>query len=240
MGLSSLGVLLKICKFYRFAPTFLEVADVKASNSGMQPIQGESLTKLFYNEQDNDTKTGARDYVLIGKERHDVGRPDDVGYPIRGIRQGDYLFIRNFETDRWPSGNPETGYLNCDGGATKSQILADRREQGTSPEWDYCFGKRPVKELYNVKLDPDCIDNLINEPDMREIAQSMEDKMVQELSAQNDPRMFGNGGVFDTYQYSYEQDRDFYNRFKRGEEVKAGWVYESDFESAQDMETIKH
>jgi N-sulfoglucosamine sulfohydrolase len=36
-----------------------------------------------------------RDHVLIGKERHDVGRPNDVGYPIRGIRKGDYLFLIN-------------------------------------------------------------------------------------------------------------------------------------------------
>ena len=51
-------------------------------------------------------------HVLIGKERHDAGSPHDQDYPIRGIVKGDYLFLHNFETDRWPAGNPETGYLN--------------------------------------------------------------------------------------------------------------------------------
>ena len=48
---------------------------------------------------------------MIGKERHDVGRPDDKGYPIRGLIRGEYLYLKNFETSRWPAGNPETGYM---------------------------------------------------------------------------------------------------------------------------------
>ena len=46
----------------------------------------------------------ARDHVLIGKERHDVGRPNDVGYPIRGIVKDAFLYLHNFETSRWPAG----------------------------------------------------------------------------------------------------------------------------------------
>ena len=68
-----------------------------------------------------------RDYVLIGKERHDTGRPDDVGYPIRGIHKNNMFYLKNYETDRWPSGNPETGYLNTDGSPTKTEILNLRR-----------------------------------------------------------------------------------------------------------------
>ena len=80
----------------------------------MQSVSGRSLLEIFSSRQAGQV-IAARDHVLVGKERHDIGRPNQGGYPIRGIRSGDWLYLQNFETDRWPGGNPETGYLNCDG-----------------------------------------------------------------------------------------------------------------------------
>ena len=80
--------------------------------------------------------------MLIGKERHDVGRPHDWGYPIRGIVKGDYLYIRNFEPSRWPACNPETGYLNTDGSPTKTQCILARKIPGKHPYWKLNFGLR--------------------------------------------------------------------------------------------------
>ncbi|TKG97312.1 heparan N-sulfatase [Puteibacter caeruleilacunae] len=221
--------------FIDFAPTFLEVAQVDQNSTNMHPIQGRSLTDIFNQESQYE-----RDHVLIGKERHDVGRPHDQGYPIRGIRKGDYLFILNFETDRWPSGNPETGYLNCDGGATKTQILSDRREEGQTEFWNQCFGKRPSRELYNVKLDPDCVNNLINQDDLKELANDLEKQMINELQQQRDPRMFGHGNLFDKYKYSNKSDRDFHTRFINGENPKAGWVNKSDFEPLEEVKKLNN
>jgi len=42
--------------------------------------------------------------------------------------------------------------------------------------------------------------------------------------------MFGRGAIFDRYTYANPEQRNFYERFMRGEKVKAGWVNESDFE----------
>lgn len=223
--------------FIDFAPTFLELAGVEQSASQMQPIEGRSLTDILYNKNGGKISTD-RDHVLIGKERHDVGRPNDWGYPIRGIRKGDYLLVLNFETDRWPTGNPETGYLNTDGGATKTQILNDRREMGTNKYWDLCFGKRPGKELYNVVDDPFCINNLFDQPGMSETMDNLERQLIKELKEQKDPRMYGNGNVFDEYLYSNKVDRNFYERQMNGENPKAGWVNATDFESAQEMKVI--
>jgi arylsulfatase A-like enzyme len=218
--------------FIDFAPTFLEVAGIEQAASQMQAIEGKSLTDILYSEEGQKI-TMERDHVLIGKERHDVGRPNDVGYPIRGIRKGDYLLVLNFETDRWPAGNPQTGYLNTDGSATKTQILNDRRVSGTDKYWDLCFGKRPGKELYNVVEDPFCINNLIDHPDLSEIESALESQLLMELKEQEDPRILGNGHVFDDYLYANEADRDFYKRQKKGENPKAGWVDETDFETAE-------
>ncbi|EAR01930.1 sulfatase [Maribacter sp. HTCC2170] len=215
--------------FIDFAPTFLELAGIEQFESQMQPIEGRSLTDILYSENGKNILTN-RDYVLIGKERHDVGRPNDWGYPIRGIRKGDYLLVLNFESDRWPAGNPETGYLNTDGGATKTQILNDRRKMGTDKYWDLCFGKRPDKELYDVVDDPYCINNLIDQPDLAETAGNLETQLIKALKKQKDPRMFGNGRVFDEYMYANKTDREFYERQMNGENPKAGWVNKTDFE----------
>jgi len=58
--------------------------------------------------------------------------------------------------------------------------------------------------------------------------EAMQRQLFADLQAQQDPRMAGQGGVFDRYQFAGE--RDYYNRFMKGEKVKAGWVEESDYE----------
>jgi N-sulfoglucosamine sulfohydrolase len=224
--------------FIDFAPTFLELAGIEQSESQMQPIEGRSLTDILYSDN-GENISADRDFVLIGKERHDVGRPNDWGYPIRGIRKGDYLLVLNFESDRWPSGNPETGYLNTDGGATKTQILNDRRKMGANKYWDLCFGKRPDKELYNVVDDPICINNLIDQPGLSETAGNLETQLIKELKKQKDPRILGNGNVFDEYLYANEADRNFYERQMNGENPKAGWINKTDIESVEVMKVLK-
>ncbi|TXF87958.1 sulfatase [Neolewinella aurantiaca] len=216
--------------FIDLAPTFMEAAGVDPEQTGMQPITGRSLTDIFNSDKDG-MVTDYRDYVLVGKERHDVGRPNDEGYPVRGIFKGDYLYLKNFHPERWPVGNPETGYLNTDGSPTKSYILNTRRVSGEQEWWRLNFGKRVQEEVYNVKTDPFCLNNLADSPEIQEQKKAMIAFMTEQLMAQNDPRMTGNAQVFDTYLYSSEKSRDFYNRYMSGEDMKAGWVNKSDFET---------
>ncbi len=215
--------------FIDFAPTFLEVAGTSAEDAGMQPVTGISLTRYFKTEEEGRIFND-RDYVLVGKERHDVGRPDDQGYPVRGIFKGDFLYLRNFEPDRWPKGNPETGYLNCDGSPTKTYILDTRRKKGIMEYWQLNFGKRDSEELYNVVEDPFCMNNLAGEQSYADLKNELEQEMTQRLKEEGDPRMFGNGEVFDNYIYNGAV-RNYYNRYMSGEEVPAGWVNPSDYDS---------
>ncbi|MBN1466760.1 sulfatase-like hydrolase/transferase, partial [candidate division KSB1 bacterium] len=214
--------------FIDFAPTCLELAGIAPEASGMQPMAGKSLTTLFVSRQGY--KDADRHYVLIGKERHDVGRPHDQGYPIRGIRAGDYLYVHNFETERWPAGDPETGYLNCDGSPTKTEVLASRAHPDRKIYWEQNFGKRPEEELYDVKHDPDCMENLAERPEFIDLKSRLKEQLFSELVKQGDPRMFGNGHIFDEYLYADEQHRHFYEKYIRGEKLQAGWVNESDVE----------
>jgi hypothetical protein len=56
--------------------------------------------------------------------------------------------------------------------------------------------------------------------------------MEAELKKQGDPRMFGQGGVFDQYLHANPAHVNFYERYMQGEKLKAGWVNETDFEKA--------
>lgn len=217
--------------FIDFAPTFLDVAGLDTELAGMQPITGRSMVDLFRSPEDGRI-TPERDHVLIGKERHDVGRPQDQGYPIRGIVEEGFLYLQNFETGRWPAGNPETGYLNCDGSPTKTVCLDARTNPAMVQYWEWSFGKRPPEELYDVNKDPACMNNLADDPAFADRKERLKARMYDELKEQQDPRMFGQGDIFDAYTYAEERTRNFYERYMSGESIKAGWVNETDFEPA--------
>lgn len=214
--------------FIDFAPTFLEVAGVDLQKAGIQEMSGRSLTEIFYSEKEGQV-IPERDYVLVGKERHDLGRPQDQGYPVRGIVKGEWLYLHNFNPERWPAGNPETGYLNCDGGATKTYILNQRRYHGMWSFWELNFGKRDPEELYNIKEDPYCMENLVNDSSYEEILEALRIELTGKLTDQSDPRILGNGEVFMTYPYA-ESNRGLYEKIMAGEKVNTGWVNDTDFE----------
>lgn len=221
--------------FIDLAPTFLEIAGIDQLVSGMQAITGKSLLPLIENKKGY--KEQYNDYVLIGKERHDVGRPDDQGYPIRGIVKGDYLYLHNFKTDRWPSGNPETGYPNADESPTKSVCLNSIYNPETIKYWKYSFGKRQSDELYNIKNDPYCVNDLSQQANYAQLLEELKVKMFEKLTEQEDPRVLGNGDVFDNYPYSGPH-RNYYNRFVGGEDIFPNWIQKSDVQDIKVIEQI--
>ena len=216
--------------FTDIAATLLDIAGVNATDSGMAKLTGDSWRPIF--ESDRAGRViAARDHALIGKERTDVGRPHDAGYPIRGLIRDDFLYLKNYEPSRWPAGNPETGYLDTDGSPTKSLILDAGRKNRTDIYWQWNFGMRPREELFDLKADPQCTNNLAASPDQATRLAKMQQAMTAELQSQGDPRALGNGQFFEAYPVATPSARNFYERMLNGEKVKAGWVNETDFEN---------
>lgn len=211
--------------FIDFAPTFIEVAGLAWGQTGMAPAAGRSLTEIFTSEKSGQV-IPQRDHVLIGKERTDVGRPYDQGYPIRGIVKGGMLYVHNFETNRWPGGNPETGYMDTDGSPTKTEVLKTRFIPQEELFWQLSFGKLPADQLFDVRLDPDCVTNQAATVSFAALQQ----QLFTELKQQNDPRLFGNGRLFDEYPCAEPGERDFYEKWMRGENANHGWINNSDFQ----------
>lgn len=214
--------------FIDLAPTFFDVTGISWSGSGMHPTPGKSLRPLFSGRKQ---KSPLNDYVLIGKERHDVGRPDDLGYPIRGIICDGWLYLKNYRTDLWPAGNPQTGYPTVGGSPTKTWILENRKTPGLEHFWRWSFGKRPEEELYFIEDDPSCLVNLAASAEYDSLRQTIRGKMEDELRRQNDPRMFGKGDVFQQYIVSDERWRNGYEKIViQKQKLVFPWINASDID----------
>jgi N-sulfoglucosamine sulfohydrolase len=210
------------------APSLLAVAGLSAEKAGMAPVTGRSLLGLFQSDKGGRVEP-ARDRVLLGRERNDVGRPGDTGYPIRSIVKDGMLFSINFESGRWPACNPETGYLDTDGSPTKTWLLESHRRNPADPHWALAFGKRAAEELYDLAADPDCIHNLIGAPERQPIRAALSAELGRALLAEGDLRMLGRGAEYEAHPYSEERWRGMYERF-RSDKLKPGWVNPADFE----------
>jgi len=114
-----------------------------------------------------------RDRVIIGRERHVVAQEDHLGgYPSRALRNDKFLYIRNYEPDRWPAGTPHhlksekpnAWLADCDNGPTKFYMFAHRKDDKVKKLYDLAFAKRPAEELYDLEKDPDQLNNVAGDP----------------------------------------------------------------------------
>jgi N-sulfoglucosamine sulfohydrolase len=176
-----------LVSFADFAPAFLECAgcavpETMAGSNFLAPVIAGG--------------DPGRQYVQTGRERHTHARRDNLGYPARALRTADWLYIWNCKPDRWPMGAPPE-YHDVDRSPSKT-FLMEKRE-------DYpglfaaSFAKRPEEELYAIRTDPGCLNNLAADPAQQEILQSLREKLRELLREQQDPRVLGKGDIFESY-----------------------------------------
>jgi hypothetical protein len=74
--------------------------------------------------------------------------------------------------------------------------------------------------------------NLAGLPVYAKLKQKMKDKLFAELKKQQDPRVLGNGDVFDKYHFYMESSENFYERYMNGEikKFQTNWVSKTDYE----------
>ncbi len=217
--------------FVDIAPTLLEVAGADPAACGMLPPMGGSLVPLL--AQTPDPHRALRGRVLLGRERHDNGRPADQGYPIRGIVRDGWLYICNLKPWLLPGGNPETGYRDIDSSPTKTSILQLFRSGADRRYWDLAMGPRAAEELYHVESDRECLCNRAQDPACRERLEALRDELFAALREQGDPRMGGDGDLFDRYPYDKPGKERVFERTTAGEIVPwedSNWVVPTDYE----------
>ncbi len=89
---------------------------------------------------------------------------------------------------------------------------------------------RPREEFYDMAHDPDCLTNLALSPQSTSVQSDLREQILAELRAQDDPRVKGEGAIFDQYRHASPATVDFYDRFMAGEKMKTLWVNPTDFE----------
>ncbi|MCR9118801.1 MAG: heparan N-sulfatase, partial [bacterium] len=187
-------------------PTIMHLAGLKLPTE----MTGRSLQPIFASDASG-IVTDNRNFVLHGKERHVPGQEENLGgYPSRAIRTHDFLYIRNFEPQRWPAGTPDhtkaafknVWLADCDGGPTKRYMVEHKDDNDQLKKlYDLSFGKRPAEELYDLKADPDQMNNVAGDPKYKAKLSELSGKLMGELKATSDPRVVGGGEKFDEYPY---------------------------------------
>lgn len=195
--------------FADVAPTLLEIAGAEIPTA----MSGTSFAGILRSEESGILEAEKRPFVVFGRERHVPAQeaPNMGGYPSRGIRDRELLYIRNYQPDWWPSGTgdqaktnlPNQWFADCDGGPTKNHLWDEReRDEYHIRAFQLCFGKRPAEELYYLGRDRGQIKNLAGNPAYAEVLERMRKTMEKRLAELNDPRAKDPGYEgFDGYPY---------------------------------------
>ncbi len=216
------------------APTFLEAGGVKPP----AVMTGRSLWNVLRSERQG-LVDPSRTWVVAGRERHvEIARPDYTPYPQRVLRTLDHALIVNFKPERWPLGDPyrldgkdeptfdevaKTTFVTLpddDAGPTKAWFVGARK----SPEWsalfDKFYGRRPMFELYDLRKDPDEMNNVAEDPAYAAIRKEMTDRLFTILRETGDPRMTDDGKYFETPPLAGPLPKQEQKRLPGGQPVK--------------------
>jgi N-sulfoglucosamine sulfohydrolase len=181
------------------APTFLDAAGLQVP----EMMTASSLTDVFANKP-----AAERRSAYIAMERHDGCREGGKGYPSRAVRTEEYLYIRNYEPDRWPAGNPDREFCaryipfgEVDSSPTKQLLMDNKDKIGIKRFYDLAFSKRPSEELYSIKKDPGQLVNLAGSPDFSRVQKQLSTQLQAHLVETKDPRALGLDAPWDYYPY---------------------------------------
>ena len=172
-------------------------------------MTGRSLLSILTSDKSGRVDP-ARDHVLTGKERHAWVRKGGLGYPMPGhpdVRLPVYSQLqagplaRGRSRRRRRALRPNRTYGDIDDSPTKTYMIEHRDEPDVKRLFDLAVAKRPAEELYDLRKDPDQLNNVADDPSYAKAKEELAARLIAELKATGDPRALGHGDVFDTYPY---------------------------------------
>ncbi len=173
------------------APTFLELAGLPVPDY----MTAKSLVGML-----KSGKSGViepeRSFVVTARERHAFCRKNGAGYGGRAIRTKDFLYIRNYDSDRWPAGDPPLFgdvdahmlHYPC---PTKIYILKNRDREDVKQFFELGFDKRPAEELYDLRKDPWQLHNVATDENYQKVMMQLSERLDDYLLRTEDPRATG-------------------------------------------------
>jgi arylsulfatase A-like enzyme len=194
------------------APTFLEAGGAAVP----EVMTGRSLWPVLKSDQEGLVDAN-RTFVVTGRERHvGMARAGYLPYPQRALCTADYLLVINFKPNRNPQGDPHhleganppteqeltestfVAFPDEDAGPTKAWLVGQRDNPKWKWHYDLAYGKRPHKELYDLKTDPHQVRNVAADPAYSAVLAQLERQLMAELEQTGDPRLIDGGRFFET------------------------------------------
>jgi len=188
------------------AATFLEYAGEKVPKK----MTARSLKNILMSDKEGRIN---KDFnrVFVARERHAMGRKGGVGYPGRAIRTDDFLYIHNYEPNRWPAGDPPL-FADIDGhmlqyySPTKEYMMKHKEQPNVKQLYMDGFLKRPQYELFDLRKDPFQLNNVAHLDEYNDDLVRLSKELNNYLIDTADPRAIGGTVVWDTAPYHLEED----------------------------------
>jgi uncharacterized sulfatase len=89
-----------------------------------------------------------------------------------------------------------------DASPTKAWLVRQFDEEDWEWHYNYAFGKRPAEELYDLRKDPDQMDNCAEDPAYVAKKRELAARLLKVLTDAKDPRVLGDGRTFDLPPYT--------------------------------------
>ena len=178
------------------APTFLQAAGLNPSKQ----MTGKSLVPLLKSKKSGQLDP-QRTFALSGMEKH------VYSYPARSLRTADFLYIRNFGPDKWPTGeiedhNPEYDFaktswptdkgafsFNIDPSPSKQFLRLHRTDLEVRRFAELSFGRHADEELFDLRSDPDQLHNVALDAKYAQTRIRLRQQLEVELITTDDPRV---------------------------------------------------
>jgi len=204
--------------FVDLTATILDAAGIKHPGKEYPPV-GRSIMNILTSTRQG-MVDASRTVVYAARERHSSSRYNNWTYPQRALRTPEFLYIRNFRPDRWPAGDPvvlredgspagpHSGYKDIDGCPTLDFLISKAGDPALGWFLQAAVAKRPAEELFDIKSDPGCLNNLAADPKFAGTKQKLAKRLEEYLRQTGDPRVLDGGEIWETYK-RYSRIRQF-------------------------------
>ena len=150
-------------------PTILEAAGIAAPGE----LPGKSLLPLL---GEPDRQHHDRVFATLNAK-------GDIRYEMRSIIDPEYIYIYN----KWVDGEARYHDGKYPGGmALEGFEAAAQQNAQAAARFEFFYG-RAKEELYDLRSDPNALDNLAGQPDFAATLKSMRQQMLDQMTATNDP-----------------------------------------------------
>ena len=190
------------------APTIIDVLELAIQKNipASDQMSGQSFLDILFNDRSGLIEPDRKE-IYSARERHSCSRWQNLSYPIRALRTHDYLYVKNFKPERWPAGAPVRyndemdlipGFHDIDD-FQESYIFENRNVDSIKYYFDLAVRKRPMEELFDIRSDPYCLNDLSALPEYQAVLIDLREILNSRLKETKDPRIIADGDIWETY-----------------------------------------